>query len=664
MTDYSGLQIDIRCFKCSRLPTADVTLYEMQNHLYICSICRQQVEQSGKQIRWVNGSQPVSLPTSPLKSGVLTNKLPPESLFAKLDLPLGASVEEIEAAIGQSMRQLLREEDSPERTQKIEQLHEWRDLIEDPTRFADYRDSLEDRLKPARRTGQALSVGGRLVYNAEQFLSACEDSREGWADGERYLRMGQLQHWIIFQLEDRELANKIRFYQNLKAVSTFRAFNEALYCLVPERPFRFYKEDVWQPLNTVPSASTPEELARLCDIHWKLGEHHLYEGSLGYWLEESRGIQGLKTYYKAAVEGYAKRGKDRGVGLELLLERAVPTLPKPKLVVTFDGTEGQYTLNGWDREIPHQPITVKATNTTRGFTSVDLVLKQPPPGTEPQWIVLNNSAPVHIAGTPGDGEMPASKVITPMNLQMLSRGRKYQRTLTMSVAGAYDQPPTTQEFPITLRTQSFFQGLRGILWRWGLRGGFVGFAWNFAVGAALAFLPYLIIPAIIPATHLNQIAHDFSLGTTMMEYLVAGIVALLLHPFGDSNTFINSFPLVVGGMTGLVGFVVGKGKGHANYSEKRSASAFRKGAVWLALIFVVALLVIDQGGSAIGQALQYGGSYNGNSYVLNAFFLAGGSITISLLSFIIACIVATMRYHAEEYLRNRYKKLLNPPGRA
>ena len=91
------------------------------------------------------------------------------------------------------------------------------------------------------------------------------------------------------------------------------------------------------------------------------------------------------------MEGYARKGKDRGVGLELLLERAVPSLVRPNIVVTFDGTENEYTLNRWDREIPHRPITVKITNTTRGFTSIDLVLSQALVVTEPQWIMLNNN---------------------------------------------------------------------------------------------------------------------------------------------------------------------------------------------------------------------------------------------------------------------------------
>lgn len=668
MTDFSGLQIDVRCIKCGRLPTADIALFEMQNHLYICNVCRQQAEQGGKQIRWANNSfaetpRPGTIATNPPGTNTLNGNLPPHSLFAVLNLPLTASVGEVEAAIGQRMRLLLREEDSPERTKKIEQLHEWQELTEDPAAYKDYRDNLENSLKPSRYAGQALSVGGRLVYDLGEFLAACEDSREGWADGERYLRMGQLQHWIIFQIEDRDLANKMRYYQNLKDVSNFRALNEALYCLVPERPFRFYNEDAWQSLNTIASASTPEELATLCDLHWELGERHLYSGSLGYWLEESRGIRGLKTYYNKAVAVYANKGRDRGVGLELVLERAVPSLPKPELVVTFDGIEGQYTLNNWDREIPHQPISVKVTNTTRGFTSIDLVLERPKPAViEPEWILLNHGAPVHVAGTPGDGNMPATKIITLMNLAALGRGGKYQRTLTMSVAGAYGHQPAVQKFPITLKTMSFFRGLRGILWRWGLRGGLVGFAWNFAVGALIAFLLYLLIPALVPASYLYQPAYDVSFGT-IMQSMITGSVALL-RPFGDLYTLGNMFPLIIGGITGLVGMVVGYGKGHANYSEKQSSSAFRKWAFWLCLALVVALAILDQGGATIAQAFQSGESYNGTYYVLTAFMLVGGSLIIGILAFIIACIVVTIRYRVEKYLRDRYQALLKPPGGA
>ena len=147
------------------LPTADVTLFEMQNHLYICNICGQQAQQAGKQIKWVEQPGASSTPTlvgNASGARVLTSSLPPNSLFAMLNVPLTASVEEIEAAIKQRMRLLLREDDTPERSEKIEQLHEWQEKIDDPDTFEDYRNSFKGK----RHEGQALSVGGRArLYN-------------------------------------------------------------------------------------------------------------------------------------------------------------------------------------------------------------------------------------------------------------------------------------------------------------------------------------------------------------------------------------------------------------------------------------------------------------------------------------------------------------------
>ena len=220
-----------------------------------------------------------------------------------------------------------------------------------------------------------------------------------------------------------------------------------------------------------------------------------------------------------------------------------------------------------------------------------------------------------------------------------------------------------QTFPITLRTLSFFRGLRGILWRWGLRGGLVGFAWNFAAGALLAFLLYLLLPAIVPASYLYSSPYDVSFGTFMQKVIV-GTVALL-SPLGDLYTLGNKFPLIVGAITGLVGFGVGNGKGHTDFTEKRSTANFRTWTFWLSCAFVIGLLIWDQGGLVIGQAFQYGSNYSyGSGYVLRAFLLGGGSIMLGILTFIIACIVATARYRVEKYLRKRYEELLNPPGRA
>ncbi|GAC1383145.1 MAG: hypothetical protein NVS4B7_17580 [Ktedonobacteraceae bacterium] len=659
MADFSGLQIDVRCIKCGRPPTADVTLYEMQNHLYICSECRQKAESSGKHIKWVTSmgaempKTEMSLSPDPRMRGAKST-VPPNSIFAHLGLPLTASSDDIETAIAQRMRLLLREEDSPERTQKIEQLHEWQETVEDPERLEAYRASLQ----PGKNAGQALSVGGRLVYTLEEFLNACEESREGWADGERYLRTGQLQYWIIYQIENRDLASAILFFQNnLKEISTFRAFNQVLYCLVSARPFRFYSQDAWQPLTTIFSASTIEEATRECDRQWHLGEHHLYEGSLCYWLEHSRKVHGLIEYYKTAAARYANTGHDRGIGLELILERASPTLEKPHLVITFDGTEGEYTLEHWDREIPHLPIQLKITNTTRGFAKVHMELEPSISVTAPPWLVLNNNAPIDIAGTPGDGSMPATRRIVLEKLPLLNRGSKYQRSLTMRVAGAYGEPQQPQKFPITLETMSFFRGFRGRLWRFGLRGGFVGFAWNFVVGTLLAFLLYLLLRALVPTAY--PAINDLSFNS-FMQIALAGVIDLF-RPLGSSPYALGiPFPLLVGAIMGVAGFSTGYGKGHANYTEKESASTFRQWTFWLSVIFVLLLLLLNQGGTSLVQALNIPSISN----TIDAFYFTGRDIVVGILTFILGCIIATLRYRGEKFLRNHYKDLLNPPGRA
>jgi len=175
-------------------------------------------------------------------------------------------------------------------------------------------------------------------------------------------------------------------------------------------------------------------------------------------------------------------------------------------------------------------------------------------------------------------------------------------------------------------------------------------AWNFAAGALLAFLVYLLIPAIVPVSYLYQTTSDVSF-STFMQNVIAGTVALLSP----------QFPLIVGAITGLVGFGVGIGKGHTDYSEKHSAAHFRKWTFWLTCAFVVGLLIWDHAGLAIGQALQYGSNYPfGSVYVLSAFLLSGGSLMLGILT----CIIATIRYRVEKYLRKRYKELLNPSGRA
>jgi hypothetical protein len=384
-----------------------------------------------------------------------------------------------------------------------------------------------------------------------------------------------------------------------------------------------------------------------------------------YWLEHSQGIQGLQAYYARAVAYYARVHGDRGVGLELVLERAVPDLEKPQLMVDFDGNRGSYRLKNWDREIPHKAIPVTITNVTRGFTSFDIALQERVDTIEPDWISLNSST--SLRGRPGAG-MPGTARLDLVHLSQLKRGRTYRRKFFMRVRGENGQVKE-QAFPIELKTMSFFRGMRGRLWAWGLRGDIPGLVWNALTGGLLALLVFWLIPALVPQSFFywaNQVGSELSPGA-ILQAILAGIVDVLHfdalipgHPL--------AFPLVIAAMLGFVGFWTGIGKGHDDYKERQNAAGFRIGAFWLAAIYTFYLLYPDGGYSAIGAAFQYGGSsYYGSDYrnylIVNAIQYSVSALLVWLLIFLLACLLAFVHYRLERYVRYQNRALLDPPGR-
>ncbi len=679
MPEFGGLQIEVRCVRCGRLPTADIALYEMRNHLYICAFCRQEAEHKGKLIAWVNGSQalpqlsvavapisPVTLATGTQRTRPLTSALPPDNIFALLDLPLETPVPAIRETIKKQMAYWMKKPDSAEKKAMIARLREFMEKIQDEQAFAEYCENLRAQ---SRQKGGALSVGGQAVFTALEFLDACEKSWEGWADGERYLRNGRLRQWIAFQLQERELAaTEARRCQTWTSVSDFRALNEMLYCMVPARPFRLYREEKWQPLDTVPSADTPATLAMLCDVHWSIAENHLYSGSMIYWLEHARGVPAVQAYYDTAIYGYATQRDDRGVGLELLLEYAVPGLTKPELVVEFDGQPGSYTLAGWDREIEHKPVAVTITNMTRGFTSLQVSLEQKANITGIEWVALRG--PVAWRGRPGAG-MPAKGNVVLANLEQLKWGHIYRRKFYVKRRGEQGDV-STSNYPITVQTMRFYQGLRGKLWMWGVRGGIPGFGWNFVTGILLTLMLTAIlagiISAIVPQAYFNlneQPIDQLSFGI-VLQAIAAGLVNVLhFSNFIPSHGF--AFPLVAGVILGLAGFCIGRGKGHADYADRRNAVAFRKLLVWFSLIFAGILLWRDGGFSAIVDVSKSNTGYYSNGpgipLVVIALQVVLGTLLAALLFFLVGCILSSIHYRLEKNLRKRYAPLTDLPGR-
>jgi hypothetical protein len=393
------LQIDPRCIKCGKSPTADTPLLEMRNHLYICNDCRLDEERKGKRISWAGGitTPPIiNASLSSTQSGV-SNAASSRSIFAQLEISSEASQHEVEAALGEKMRFWMFEPDSEEKEQMIERLRAWQEELINDSQFLEKQRAT---LQSSQPRGSALTIGDQQVYSAQEFVAACEASKEGWQDGEYLLRKGELQHWILFQLENRSLAGEVHRLARAR-VSDFRLLNHILYHLSPQRPFRFYARESWEPLSQVPQATTLVELAQLCDRYWERAEQHLYVGAMLLWLEVAQHCEGIREYYREHIKGYEYDRYNRGLGLELLLEKVVPQLTRPSLRVFFDGSENQFVLQSWDRELPHKPVTVQIENTTRGFASLTLQIINPDPQS-PYWLHLEGSGPLPapLPGTP------------------------------------------------------------------------------------------------------------------------------------------------------------------------------------------------------------------------------------------------------------------------
>ena len=665
MFEAVGLQIDPRCVKCGKPPTADTPLFEMQNHLYICDRCRQGEEQRGKRITWAGGAQvEPATATSTLTASapaMTAMSVPKNSLFGMLEVAPTASVSYVEAAIEKKMRALMREASSDEKTQMIERLRNWKEeLVSDPQFLQKQRDAVQ----PPKPRGSALTINNTRIYTAQELLNACEASAKGWWDAEQLLRQGELQPWILFQLGNRLVASEAKQLESAD-IADFRALNHLLYLLVPERPFRLYEYEKWQPVASMPNAVTPDELAALCDDHWELAEQHLYQGAMIVWLEASQGCQGISAYYETAIRPYAGYPLNRGLGLELVLERIAPKLPRPKLVVSFDGTQNEYVLTDWDREIPHAPVVIQIDNPTRGFISTALEIVNPARQSrviEPDWMYLTGSQPsyshnasVYICGRVG-ATMPASAGITLVNLQHLKRGRRYKRILRVAEQREYGGQPIVHEYPITLKTMSYYQGFRGMLWRWGLRGDLPGLVWNAVAGFLLALIfSWLLLKIVSPAYSqwLRAWAGKPLNLTGVLLACLGGFLGELQHVPHLSVT------LITGVISGILGFFTGFGKGHTSYTASNSAQTFRKAALWASILLFFVLLFLLDGYKTIGFALQKGG----DNMAVAALFVGGGSLLTSLLVWLILHIISMIRIWGEKALRTRYATLLTPKGR-
>lgn len=670
MRESRGLQIDLQCVKCGRPPTTDIPLFEMQNHLYICNVCRIKEEQSGKHIAWVDGLQ-LDVPAIQEANNSQGSSSPKRSIqeaparagiFAALEVSAEASSEEVVEGIKKKMRYWMRQPASSEKDQTIDQLREWQQEIANDTQFLAKQRTKQDRVQSR---GSALQMGSNKVYTLQEFVATCEHSSDGWMAGEMHLRSGELEYWIYSQTGNRVLAEQV----NKTAQSTqkdFQALNYILYILLPERPFRLYtRQDAWEGVRESHTATTQTELARLSDLHWVEAQNHLYNGAMILWLERSRGIDGLAAWCIESIKDYWSNEQQRGLGLELLLERAVPTLTRPEIVVTFNDSQGQYVLEQWDNEIPHQPLHLKINNVTRGATIINLELVKPEQSTDTDWLYLEGTkqmlnapvlpppppdqppedapaayklVPLQIYSRPGERN-PVVKMLFLQNLAELDYGQTYTYKLRMSIARASHQPPVVHEFPIAINSMGYRQGFRRELWKWGLRGHLPGLCWNFLTGAVLALMILLLAGKLPSYFSINNV----------FQILLAEVKEILVTFLGLKFVFSGA------AITGFIGLRIGAGKGHANYPIKSNAKAFRKWGFWCALIFFIGLFFLESRAGIITNTSYYDAS--------NALFLylyLGANLSIGILTYLIACILSILRSQVEILLRKRNVDLLKP----
>lgn len=245
--------------------------------------------------------------------------------------------------------------------------------------------------------------------------------------------------------------------------------------------------------------------------------------------------------------------------------------------------------------------------------------------------------------------MPARQHINMVNLERLDRGKTYRQILRLTEWREGGQAPIIREYPLTISTMTYFQGFRGKLWLWGLRGDFPGFAWNFAAGSILAAFTILLMSVFaLPfyPSWQDQLQHGFMNFGTALATCIIGTADLLrqLHLY---------YVLIIGLLTGGIGAYTGFGKGHTNYTEKQSARIFRRVARSMLLPLFIGLLIWEQ--NHLPATIS-------NS-TASFFWLAGGSLLASLFTLLIAHTITLLRIRVERYLRLRYTDLLHPPGK-
>jgi hypothetical protein len=432
----------------------------------------------------------------------------------------------------------------------------------------------------------------------------------------------------------------------------FFTLNCILYRLLPERPFRLYQQDQWQPLDSMHSVSTVEQLIQSCDRQWPVLVYHLYGGALLTWLKYSQQCLGIDGWYQSTIALYAQLGHPyQSVGLEFLLEHLSPSLPRPAFAI-----EGVYSLVQWDSEIHHEPLPFVIQNITRGatFFYVMLEIRQ----NNAFWMNLRSPHVIQLQNAPIDVQSPHAfcgpfysglgrqdRIAVNLLLQDLPHlgyGKTYHAVLRLMVQTADKGWSPACEGSIVISTMEYQQGFRRHLWRWGLRGGLPGLIENAIAGLAMSLIIFLLVLTFVHVQYSDP--KDFF--NTLLLASIDGMGGIVTSFLG------YKFILITGAVTGILGSLIGWKEGHAHYSATKNAKDYTSAGKMCCLLFFLILLYLSWGYEPAGVV---DGAWLRFAQVV-------GSLLTSLLFLIVICILVFIRFLVEWLLRQSYSELLKPQG--
>jgi len=753
--DEGTLVSVLTCADCKRPESVQLELTEVAPGRYLCDDCIRRHQNVGGDLVPVSQSgggeivpasppgannslasaatrsRQVAVATAPKPMRVAA---PPKgSYYATLNIPVSATQEEVKIAY-EALRAFWQDQlDGANKNIAADELNTLATAyatLRSATKRKAYDEKLfKDEEEKRRQRVPALPWIGHQVNDIPKLVAASEASATDWDYATGQLKSSALITWLRMglqaELSQQRIVEEImaRPGYDASGASLTHALNETLYRLDPKRPFRmFASPDRFQSPATCESVATVEEFIAWADKHWSLAADHLYRGELAQWLEvqmrnryvtevdqggfpTGRTFEGVVDLYKRNCAVF-KGGELEGVGLENFLEQLDHDLPRPSLAIDFDGDTQGYTLDNWDDELSHKPVTLTIRNTTRGYVAgavtlapverrelgrqrlrvpwVDFTPLPQPPYPEIQPIPAANTPQVMVIPSKTQkvtlqGVDKATFTLELGSFNALRRGSQYQRPIAVTrYITAPNTPTLVKEYPIKLRLMTFLGGYRRALWQRGLRGGLPGLLLDGALGYVATWVFLLLALLCAPHGHWSFLGASSSGWVGFFNFFLV----LIIRPFGLAlAAYGYSLPGIVAVVFAFFGFITGRGrnfnhfKAQADVDSHLGASVLLMFALWLyGLILVIVDLAAKArpiiplpGGLQAPMVMYY--LQNPQASLPPIFGVEWLSALLSVVAggvvaLLVGVVIANVRRRLYAYVAQHNGALLNPPGKA